>query len=188
MHQFYLNGKTAIITGGAQGFGLDIAKRFLDSGAKTIIWDIDEKLLKSAVKEVNNDNLSYNSGKLPENESFNEILQVLGDVCVEKVLGSSMFVKMEERQSEAIKMQISEIKIRIKNHSAYLAKHKRELQKLLDSDILDNAGFSAPMESDGVLEWKIEERIRKRETDLTYLRMKLIALLEEEKEFTDQTN
>ena len=99
-----------------------------------------------------------------------------------------MFVKMEERQSEAIKMQISEIKIRIKNHSAYLAKHKRELQKLLDSDILDNAGFSAPMESDGVLEWKIEERIRKRETDLIYLRMKLIALLEEEKEFTDQTN
>lgn len=43
-------------------------------------------------------NLSYNSGKLPENENSNEILKVEGDVCVEKVLGSSMFVKMEDLQ------------------------------------------------------------------------------------------
>ena len=42
MHQFDLKKKTAIITGGAQGFGLDIAKRFLKSGAKVVIWDIDE--------------------------------------------------------------------------------------------------------------------------------------------------
>ena len=59
MHQFDLKGKTAIITGGAQGFGLDIAKRFLKSGAKVIIWDIDEKELKNAVNVVNDSNLSY---------------------------------------------------------------------------------------------------------------------------------
>ena len=29
MHQFDLKNKTAVITGGAQGFGLDIAKKFL---------------------------------------------------------------------------------------------------------------------------------------------------------------
>ena len=59
MHQFDLKSKTAIITGGAQGFGLDIAKRFLKSGAKVIIWDIDEKELKNVVNVVNDSNLSY---------------------------------------------------------------------------------------------------------------------------------
>ena len=60
MHQFDLKNRTAIITGGAQGFGLDIAKRFLKSGAKAIIWDIDEDELKKVVKTENNQNLSYN--------------------------------------------------------------------------------------------------------------------------------
>ena len=60
MHQFDLRNRTAIITGGAQGFGLGIAKRFLNSGAKAIIWDIDEDELKKAVKLFNNPNLSYN--------------------------------------------------------------------------------------------------------------------------------
>ena len=60
MHQFDLKKRTAIITGGAQGFGLDIAKRFLNSGAKAIIWDIDEDQLKKAINEVDNPNLLYN--------------------------------------------------------------------------------------------------------------------------------
>ena len=61
MHQFDLKNRTAIVTGGAQGFGLDIAKRFLNSGAKVIIWDIDEKELIKVSKELDNSNLSYNA-------------------------------------------------------------------------------------------------------------------------------
>ena len=60
MHTFDFKNKTAIITGGAQGFGLDIAKRFLDSGAKVIIWDIDAKLIEKVLKDINNTNLSSN--------------------------------------------------------------------------------------------------------------------------------
>ena len=60
MNKFDFKNRTAVITGGGQGFGLDIAKRFLESGAQVIIWDIDEKLLKSAASEVNNENLTYN--------------------------------------------------------------------------------------------------------------------------------
>ncbi|WP_440925366.1 SDR family NAD(P)-dependent oxidoreductase [Candidatus Pelagibacter sp.] len=59
MHIFDFKNRTAVVTGGAQGFGLDVAKRFLESGAKVFIWDIDEKLLKSAVDEVKNPNLFY---------------------------------------------------------------------------------------------------------------------------------
>ncbi len=60
MHKFDFKNRTAVITGGAQGFGLDVAKRFLDSEAKVYIWDIDEKLLNLAVDEVKNPNLFYN--------------------------------------------------------------------------------------------------------------------------------
>ena len=60
MHKFDLSNRTAIITGGAQGFGLDIAKRFLKSGAKVIIWDIDKEELLKASKTLNNPNLSFN--------------------------------------------------------------------------------------------------------------------------------
>ena len=55
---YNFKNKTALITGGAQGFGLDIAKRFLDSGAKVIIWDIDSKILEKTIKDLNNSNLS----------------------------------------------------------------------------------------------------------------------------------
>ena len=58
MNKFDLKNKTAIITGGAQGFGLDIAKKFLESGAKVIIWDIDKNQLKKTTKILSNKNLS----------------------------------------------------------------------------------------------------------------------------------
>jgi len=57
MNKFDLIDKSAIITGGAQGFGLDIAKKFLDHGAKVRLWDIDEKELKKVKNKINNSNL-----------------------------------------------------------------------------------------------------------------------------------
>jgi len=52
--------RTALVTGGAQGFGFDIVKRFLKSGAKVIIWDLDPKAIDKAVKKLNNKDLSSN--------------------------------------------------------------------------------------------------------------------------------
>ena len=60
MNKFDFNNRTAVITGGGQGFGLDISKRFLNSGAKVIIWDIDSKMIEKATKDLNNPNLSSN--------------------------------------------------------------------------------------------------------------------------------
>ena len=77
MHQFDLKNKTALITGGAQGFGLDIVKRFLDSGASVIIWDIDEKELEKASKTLNNKKLSYN---VIDVSNYNQIKDTIIDI------------------------------------------------------------------------------------------------------------
>jgi|TARA_B110000211_G_scaffold219208_1_gene264789 NAD(P)-dependent dehydrogenase (short-subunit alcohol dehydrogenase family) len=58
MSKFNLNNRTAIITGGAQGFGLAMTKRFLDSGASVIIWDLDKMAIDLALKKLNNPSLS----------------------------------------------------------------------------------------------------------------------------------
>ena len=77
MHQYDLEYKTAIITGGAQGFGLDIAKRFLISGAKVIIWDIDKNELIKISKELNNPNLSY---KLVDVSNFKNVKETVDEI------------------------------------------------------------------------------------------------------------
>tara|TARA_B110000238_G_C16046256_1_gene404036 strand:- start:96 stop:842 length:747 start_codon:yes stop_codon:yes gene_type:complete len=77
MHQFDLKNRTAIITGGAQGFGLDIAKRFLKSGAKAIIWDIDKDELEKVIKEINNPNLSC---KIVDVSNFKNVKESVDEV------------------------------------------------------------------------------------------------------------
>ena len=72
MNQFDLKNRTALITGGAQGFGFDIAKKFLNSGANVIIWDIDEKELQNAIKKINNSKLSYNVVDVSNFEKINQ--------------------------------------------------------------------------------------------------------------------
>ena len=59
MIKFDFKNKTAIVTGGAQGFGLDITNKFLSFGAKVIIWDVDQKETENIVKKINNENLSF---------------------------------------------------------------------------------------------------------------------------------
>ena len=49
MNQIDLNGQVAVVTGGASGFGLACAKRFISSGAKVSLWDRDAEALKVAV-------------------------------------------------------------------------------------------------------------------------------------------
>ena len=58
MNKFSLENRTAIITGGAQGFGLAMTERFLDSGANVIIWDIDKLAVEKTIKKLNNSKLS----------------------------------------------------------------------------------------------------------------------------------
>ena len=45
MNKINLENRVAIVTGGAQGFGLAITKRFIESGAKVLVWDKDKEYL-----------------------------------------------------------------------------------------------------------------------------------------------
>ncbi len=77
MIKFDLNNRVAIVTGGAQGFGLAITERFIDSGAKVVIWDIDENEAKKALEKVKSKNLSY---KIIDVSDFDEINKKLNEV------------------------------------------------------------------------------------------------------------
>ena len=52
MNQIDLKNKVAVVTGGAQGIGLSIAKLFLDSGASVSLWDQDEELVKETALKL----------------------------------------------------------------------------------------------------------------------------------------
>jgi NAD(P)-dependent dehydrogenase (short-subunit alcohol dehydrogenase family) len=52
MNQIDLQGRHAVITGGAQGIGLSVAIRLLASGASVTLWDRDKGALDSAVASI----------------------------------------------------------------------------------------------------------------------------------------
>ena len=84
MNKIDLNNKTAIITGGAQGFGLAMTKRFLDSGANVIIWDIDKKTIEQVLKNINNPKLSANIIDITDFEKVSqEVERITSDKSID---------------------------------------------------------------------------------------------------------
>ena len=77
MINFNLSNRVAIVTGGAQGFGLAISERFIQSGAKVIIWDIDKEAAETAIKKINSKNCIY---QIVDVTNFEEIKKNLNDI------------------------------------------------------------------------------------------------------------
>ena len=77
MNKFNLSNRVAIVTGGAQGFGLAISERFIQSGAKVIIWDIDKEAVETAIKKINSKNCIY---QIVDVTNFEEIKKNLNDI------------------------------------------------------------------------------------------------------------
>jgi NAD(P)-dependent dehydrogenase (short-subunit alcohol dehydrogenase family) len=52
MNRIDLKGRVAIVTGGARGIGFAVAERFVASGAKVALWDVDGRQAETAGQRI----------------------------------------------------------------------------------------------------------------------------------------
>ncbi|WP_300073021.1 SDR family oxidoreductase [uncultured Ruegeria sp.] len=77
---FSITGKTAIVTGGANGIGLAIGRHFADAGANVMFADLDEKRLAEELGEQADDsNIRYFAGDLREKLTIANLLSATLD-------------------------------------------------------------------------------------------------------------
>ena len=77
MNKFDLSNRVSVVSGCAQGFGFAISERFIQSGAKVIIWDIDKEVAETAIKKINSKNCIY---QIVDVTNFEEIKKNLTNI------------------------------------------------------------------------------------------------------------
>ncbi|MEC9392976.1 MAG: SDR family NAD(P)-dependent oxidoreductase [Pseudomonadota bacterium] len=83
-----LDGKVAIITGGAGGIGQATAKEFLNEGADVLLFDLNEDDLINICQDIGSNHLSYFVGDVT---SFEDNLNAI-EVAKEKYGGLDIFI------------------------------------------------------------------------------------------------
>ena len=83
-----LEGKVAIITGGAGGIGRATAKQFLIEGAEVLLFDFNEENIIETYEELESNNLSYFVGDVTR---FEDNLKAV-EIAKEKYGGLDIFV------------------------------------------------------------------------------------------------
>jgi len=80
MNDIDLKNKSAIVTGGVQGFGLAIVNRFIQSGARVVIWDKDKDLLAKLkidnVEKIVVDITDFDSVKNAYNDTITKVKNI----------------------------------------------------------------------------------------------------------------
>jgi len=76
---FSIEGKTAIVTGAANGVGLAIAKHFANNGANVMLADMDEVRLAKECEKGDEDSIKFFAGDLREKLTLANLLSATLD-------------------------------------------------------------------------------------------------------------
>jgi 3-oxoacyl-[acyl-carrier protein] reductase len=101
-----INGKVIVVTGGAQGLGLAMAKSLADKGAKLALVDLNEERLNEAVeicRGIGGDARSYKANVAREDDVIGFFDQVISDFgtldgCINNagILRDGLLVKVKD--------------------------------------------------------------------------------------------
>ena len=83
-----LDGKVAVITGGAGGIGREAAARFVAEGASVLLSDVDERGLQEACEEIGSNRISFLAGDVSSLRHNEDIVQT----ATERYGGVDIFV------------------------------------------------------------------------------------------------
>ena len=107
-----LKDKVAIITGGASGIGKITAKRFLEEGAKVVIFDIDQSVMDKALEELKqvSENVWSKKVNVADNhevsENVDKVINDLGEVDImianAGITRDSMAHKMDQEKFDCV--------------------------------------------------------------------------------------
>ena len=83
-----IEGKVAVITGGAGGIGRAVARRFIEEGASVLIVDVDKDSLADACAEISSNQISYLVGDVA---NWNDNLEMI-KIAEERYGGVDIFL------------------------------------------------------------------------------------------------
>ena len=76
-----LDGKVAIVTGGTRGIGLATVRKFLQNGAKVVLFGSREETVNKALEELKNENANYDVlGLYPNLSNINEVKEAFSTI------------------------------------------------------------------------------------------------------------
>ena len=76
-----LDGKVAIVTGGTRGIGLATVRKFLQNGAKVVLFGSREETVNKALEELKSENANYDVlGLYPNLSNINEVKEAFSTI------------------------------------------------------------------------------------------------------------
>ncbi len=95
-----LKGKVAVVTGGTRGIGRAVVEKYLENGAKVVLWGSREETVKKALAELKSKNGDWDvSG-----------MYGIGRAVVEKYLENGAKVVLWGSREETVKKALAELK------------------------------------------------------------------------------